>query len=712
MSSIERTSPSVPPEEPFPPAPKRGFGVPDEPPSAPPDPTHRFVTLLATIGLFAAAFATWGTSILLPITGLVAVAGFAMILALIIAALAASRASTLYRVDIVLLITGVALLCVWAASLVRIKPAYGTDEAAFTQAAASLLLHGHDPYGADLGYALSEFRVPTQFWTLLMNGHVVTGFGYPPAAALVVAAYIEVFGSSQSMMVVDVLALAVTTVMMFFMLPRRWRPLALLVTVGLPVLEGFATSGDVAVVMVVFLLFTAYRWTEITADGNLGRRDWLSAICLGVAAAASPIAWFVVPFLLTAIYLLRAADFGPRRAARLVARYAAIGGGVFLALNLPFIVMGPGSWLKGVAAPLIQDAIPYGQGLVSLTLFYHVGGGAIHLFTLAAVAAYLGALVVFILNFKTLGRACFVLAIVPLFFASRSLGEYFTVMLPVWVISFVAIDQDSFSRIHPHRWSSLAARRASYIVPLAPAALLLIVALATPAPLSLNILSVSSASRRTTLWQITTRVHNNSGETLTPHFATNSNGLASNFWHQVAGPPSLAPGATAMYTIDAPNAGSQPSGDAPLRLVAMTHSPDTFSSSGAYTAYRFSVELEPHYIIRKVAAGETLHISAQLTESFGNPIHAAGLTIGLAQSAYVHGGDSTPMAQINGGPPGHSPAYAVTGPRGVANFEVVNDAPSPDGLPIQFVAFIQHRDGRLRSRYGFSEYVTIFWRRP
>ncbi|HUA12296.1 MAG TPA: hypothetical protein VMA83_09850 [Solirubrobacteraceae bacterium] len=704
---IERTSRSLPPEEALA---RAALTAPDAG-DASVEPTHRVITLLAAVGLFAATFATWGTSILLPVTGLIAVAAFATILVVIVVALAATRSRTLYRVDFVLLITGVVLLCSWGASLRRVRPAYGTDEAAFTQAAANLILHGHSPYGVDLGYALSQYRVPTAFWTLLLNGHVVTSFGYPPAAAVFVALYAGLFGSTQAVMIVDLIALVVTTLMMFFMLPRRWRALAVLATVGLPVLEGFATSGNVSVVMVMFMVVCAYKWTEIGSHERLRRRDWLSAVCLGLAAACSPLSWFSIPFLLTGVYILRAADFGPRRAARVLARYGGAAAATFLVINLPFIVTGPGSWFSSVTAPLTQGAIPYGQGFVSLILFFHVGGGDLHVLALAAAAAYLGILAVFALNFRTLARACFVLAVIPLFFAARSLSEYFTVMIPVWIVSVTTISPESLRAVREHRWSGTAARRASYVLPLAPAAVLLIVALATPSPLTLTVQEIKSAARRTSLWQIKVLVHNNSGDSLSPHFVTNSSGLASNYWRQVAGPAALAPDATAQYTLDAPNIGSQASGNQPVRLIAMTDSPATFSSSGAVTAYHYALELEPKYVIRVLAPGESVHLTAALSTVTGNPIAKAGVTIGLAQTAYKESSATPPTAEINGHPEGESPVYATTNARGVAHFVVKDDNPPPNGGPVQFQAFIQHRVGAERSRYSFSEHVTVFWRR-
>jgi uncharacterized membrane protein len=98
----------------------------------------------------------------------------------------------------------------------------------------------------------------------------------------------------------------------------------------------------------------------------------------------------------------------------------------FLVINLPFIAWGPAAWFSGVLAPLSQHALPYGQGLVGLSVYLRVGGGAIDAYSYAAALLYLALLAWFIMDFGRLARCCFVLPSVALFVSGRSLSVYWT----------------------------------------------------------------------------------------------------------------------------------------------------------------------------------------------------------------------------------------------------------------------------------------------
>ena len=58
----------------------------------------------------------------------------------------------------------------WAAQKLNGAAGYGTDEASFEQGAANLLVHGHDPYGANLLPTLAQFSTPTKYMTYTMTG--------------------------------------------------------------------------------------------------------------------------------------------------------------------------------------------------------------------------------------------------------------------------------------------------------------------------------------------------------------------------------------------------------------------------------------------------------------------------------------------------------------------------------------------------------------
>ena len=106
----------------------------------------------------------------------------------------------------------------------------------------------------------------------------------------------------------------------------------------------------------------------------------------------------------------------------------------------------------------------------------------------------------------------------------------------------------------------------------------LAVALATPAPLSLSIISAHENRVDFAVDALRVSVHNGSNRALTPHFSINStHGQASAFWMRRAGPVVLAAGATATYDLAAPDIGAMPQNGARFLVQAVTGTPLSIS---------------------------------------------------------------------------------------------------------------------------------------
>ena len=209
----------------------------------------RVITTLSAVGLMGAAFATWSTAVQLPLTGLVAAVGFIVAMTIVALALTTGSARRLAQLDVAVLGMATLILAGWAMSTLYFQPGYGTDEAAFTQFAAHLMVHGHDPYGANLLSALTQFRVPIQYATYTLSGHVVSTYGYPSLPILFTALFLPITHGVQTAIVAEVVALLVGMTIMFFVLPKSWRALAPLTVVGLPLLFGYSVSGVTTILM-------------------------------------------------------------------------------------------------------------------------------------------------------------------------------------------------------------------------------------------------------------------------------------------------------------------------------------------------------------------------------------------------------------------------------------------------------------------------------
>lgn len=549
---------------------------------------HRTVSLVATLGLFWPMLSAWGDIVAVPSSGIAVIALFGGGLWLVCAIATAEDEAALARLDIAVLGLGLLVLIAYSAAKLQVSSGYGTDEAAFEQQAAQLVLHGHNPYGANLLSSLSAFAVPSRYATYTMSGGMVSTVGYPAVPLLVTAAFVKLTGGGQAVPIADLVVLMVATVVLFKALPSGWRALAVVICVGFPILSSFALAGMNTIIMMAALLVAAIGWTHTGESGAMDRRDRIRAVALGLALASNQLSWFIAPFLLTGIYLVRRGNLEPLKAAAVTARYLAIAVATFVVINLPFIVWDPGAWFHGVLAPITQHAIPYGQGVVGLTLFLHLGGGAVDAYSYAAGFVYIALLILYAAHFRRFGRCCFIFPPVALFVSGRSLAGYWVMLIAVIIVAVVTADDKAIREAAqlrlPRVW--LGRRLPSRVAVPAlflPAAICLVVALGTPQPLTMRVLDAQSSTPLRSVWRLRVAVHNGTDAVLHPHFATNAAGQATAFWNIKGGPPALEPHASATYVLAAPDEGSMQPNGTPFLVDAVTDGPRTISSTATFT---------------------------------------------------------------------------------------------------------------------------------
>ena len=667
---------------------------------------HQVLLALATLSLFGGGFNAWMSIVQLPSIGIGAVFLLGATLLVLLVTVAATTARVLVLADIATLLLGVLTVVLWSASHLYFNPAYGTDEAAFIQYGASLLTHGTDPYAHSMLPALTKFHVPIQYATYTLDGNVSTQFAYPALPLYAVIPFIWLTHGIQSAIVANVFFLAVSTIIAFFLLPRAFRPLSVLVMIGLPILFGYTMSGMNDLLLLPFLLVVAHKWNEVGGGSIFRRRDALQAAALGCALSVKPLAWFIAPFLVLAIWQICTHRSGIRAGTRIAAAYAATALAVAVLINLPFIVWDPGSWFHGVLAPIRQHSVPYGQGLVDIALFFHVGGGDIGAFTSAAAFLLVAALAAQARFFPALGRAALVTPGFILFFPARSLAAYFMTLLPIWIVSLVTCRNSNFARARLRGRGGKRLLMAAVAVAVIAATAFLGVAAATPAPLALRIDSVQTNGQLQGVWQLRVSVRNKSGHAITPHFATNSFGQVTTFWHVTHGPQTLGPSAGAQYVLTAPNLGSMPGITTPFLLQAVTDHPATISSAPLYTPQPYSAYLIPDYVNRVVRVGSAVEFAVQLRSPYGAPVHKEGVRVALGQLIYGQTDLIPGEARINGGNIGQSPVYGRTNSAGTARFTVRSSSES-NGNAIYFQSWIAPPVGYP---FGYSEIVDVLWR--
>src|SRR5436309_1645071 len=249
---------------------------------------------------------------------------------------------------------------------------------------------------------------------------VLHTYNYPALSFLVVAPFVTLgLGDVRWVFLAEVLILGLVATSR---LRLAWRPMALATIVGNAIV---LRQQILAGIDPTWALLVVASWLAV-------RRAWLSSILLGLAFAARQTAWFVAPFYVAVVWQ----RWGWREAVR----RAVIAGAVTLVVNLPFLFIAPQRFIEGVSAPILGPLEPDGVGLVRFGLagigpFLSRGTyGALALVVFAAL------LFVFVRWRYAVRSAPLVWPFVPLYFAWRSLQNYF-----VLATLFVLIADDELA---------------------------------------------------------------------------------------------------------------------------------------------------------------------------------------------------------------------------------------------------------------------------
>jgi uncharacterized membrane protein len=590
----------------------------------------------------------------------------------------------------------------WSYLQVVVAPGYGTDELAFDQYAAQLLRRGADPYTHSMAPAFHFFHVSPDGYTFLLNGHPVTALSYPALSFLFYVPLLMLGWSTQLAVVVDVVAWAIAIVAAFLLLPRSVRPVALVVG-SLSVYVGYAVGGVTDALFVPLLVGAVYRWDRF---GELrGWRAWRGPVLLGLAMAVKQTPWLVLPFVAAGVALEPGAVARGKLAEGLRAggRYLAIALGAFAVPNLPFIVLSPHAWLTDVLTPVASHTVPAGQGLVELSLFLGIGGGSLDAYRDALVVVFVVLWLIFVATYPRCKAWAVLLPSIVLFFSARSLGSYLvTLLLPAIVAAF-SVDPSlggspTSATIAAHRVRRARRRLRPWWVVAGGAAVsgaVVGLALASRPPLSVRIVSVRTTGQLATVVQVGVSVTNTSGRTAAPAFSVESGGQLTAFWLERGGPARLAPGASARYTLLAPNFFAQPPITGGFQVV--------ISHSAAYVPTTWHVTLSPDSVSRLVPLGDPVTVHAAILDRLDSPVRVAGEPVYLGQVIYSQQGLVYGQAIINQGQVGQTPVVAYTNREGVATFTIRGTRSSSD--PVYFEANLV--DDRQFYPYGYSEIVPI-----
>ncbi|MFI9804266.1 hypothetical protein ACIHEJ_07825 [Streptomyces sp. NPDC052301] len=524
---------------------------------------HRVLTLLADVSLFIGTRSVWTQAAThrLVLAGVISVC-YASILVTGVLALTVRRTRSLARLDLVVLVTAIALtLCTWALNHA------GGDEAVLTTQAAREMVAGHHVYAHPWPWL---FRIKGVALTALTTGGYDFTYGYPPLTALLTAPFLGLGHNGTPATAAVTVVLIAGAVLLWRLLPVPWRPAATMVCLGFGFVPMYARQGYPAIVGLVLLVPVVVHWPRLGARGRLGAAGVARAACLGAACAAQQLPWFLTPFLLAGIYAVRRGELGGREAARVLLRITGVAALTWLLINTYFIVSEPGPWLEGIALPLTQGAVLHGQGLVDISLYFTHGSDRLDWYGHASMLLAAALLALFVLFVRRLGPAATVLPWCAFYLATRSQDGYYLMMTPLWLAAAITVPLSEFTHAwQPRpRWMAGPRRR--------PALVAAVVLLVTPAlvsaglaatggpPLRMDITAARRASAHS-LSALTVRVTNTGGDALTPHYMLTTGQGMNRYWSLVRGPATIPAHSTATVELRAP------SGRYPLPLKTYTH---------------------------------------------------------------------------------------------------------------------------------------------
>jgi len=593
----------------------------------------------------------------------------------------------------------------WGVLQIINAPGYGTDEIAFNQYAAQLAAHGLNPYTHSMAAALSQFHVSPNGYTFLLDGTAVTSLSYPALSFLFYVPFVALGWTTQTAVVLNLVAWALGIVVTFVLLPRSLRPIALVLG-SLGIYTSYAVGGVTDAVFVPLLVGAVFKWDRFATERGLS--TWRGPLLLGLAMAVKQTPWLILPFLAAGICI---EGFHFERSIRRGVHYVLIALGAFLIPNIVFIIASPWAWWSGVLTPLRSQTVPAGQGLVELTLFEGLGGGSLAAYSVTLVVVLLGLFAIFVSTYPVLKSLAVVLPAIVLYFAARSFGSYLVTLLPAALVAATSVrsptifscraDRES-CRKPPDRLPMWHYWKLVVAMSIAASAVAILVVFLYAAPLSIQIAAVRTSGQLATVVEIELSVTNNAGTEVQPHFTVESGGTLTSFW-VTRGPRHLAPGHRANYVLLAPNFFAQPPISGGFQVVAFTTDPASVSRSSTYLPTPLHVSLAPSAVNGVVPIGHPITVHAALLNSLDAPVHDRGQPIYLGQIVYAQDGLRLGNATINSGAPGQTPVVAYTNAQGVATFVVLGTQAGND--PVYFEANLVNLNQFYP--YGYSDLLPI-----
>jgi hypothetical protein len=316
----------------------------------------------------------------------------------------------------------------------------GDDIGLETVGGGQAILHGLNPYSSfdllhvEVGFGCKSFqatvvrsgvfasatRAPSQqaidaAARATLAGHptggLITAFDYPAGTAL-----LGIIGAHGLVLLSLLAPLLAGCVLVLSVEPSARRAVALALGAQTGTLAVIGTALPDSIVLALLMI------------ACVRRKGILGGAALGLACAIKQTAWFIALPLLVLSW---------REAGRGRARYAVAATVSCAAVNIPFALADPPTWIKAVLAPQTQPTFPLGFGPGALLTGGSYSSGALVVFSALMVAAVVAGTVWCVRAPRSWAAPGVIIASLGLWVGSRSLGHYIA-LLGVIAVATVA----------------------------------------------------------------------------------------------------------------------------------------------------------------------------------------------------------------------------------------------------------------------------------
>jgi hypothetical protein len=503
-------------------------------------------TTVARLGLVVLAIALWKHAAHLVFDGLLprypeavvllAITYVASFCALLVAASSSEKAARYARWAIVGFIIG-AVVVTFRDGVRKASSEFlpTNDGHVFMDLAARYLLDGTNPYAKGLADAFRIYRMPMSYSTPLLDGDFSDRQAYPALSFIVLVpallAHVPTY-------LVYAAAFIAAVVIVIQKAPWWARP----IVAGAFMLEetyySFAFGGVTDTVWVLFVIGAIVCWQK--------RPTW-AAVLVGLACAYKQHPWFLVPLLLVRL----GHDQGERPWGRASRRFLAVVAGVFVTINLPFVVWDARAWVAGIVEPLSAPMVQLSEGLTAFSMTGWISmpraGTSVVFWSIYALALF-----AYARHTRVLRDWCWVVPGVVLWFGYRALMSYWYFFALTAVVAMFTAAESSRGEAEgeavPRQPSWRPTGIAAATVAAGIAGFLLWCGTARPSPFGLSLAGTTEA------WDLRAfalrvRVENRLEHEVLPQFSLQSNGLQPMPWVIDFGPRKLGAGQSAEYVI-------------------------------------------------------------------------------------------------------------------------------------------------------------------